>query len=341
MLFASDNVTPANPEIIQAVTAANVGNVMPYGADPISNRVRQQLAALFDQPVDVHFATTGTAANALGLASLVPRYGAVFCTALAHINTDECGAPEFFTAGAKLIDVPTEDGRLCPERLKTAIEKSMPGFVHRPEAWAVSVSQPSETGSVYSRDQLDEIIAIARHYGLLVHMDGARFANAIAATGLSAKDMVQGIDVLSFGGSKNGCMMAEALVFFDPERSRHTPFLHKRAGMLCAKMRFISAQLEAYLANDLWLKNAGHANAMAQRLAKGMAGIAGVELAAPVETNMAFLVLPKAMAQGLKAAGAEFYWIGDFPTPAYRFVTAWNTSEHMVDEFVALAQSLA
>lgn len=340
MLFASDNVTPANPEIIEAVAAANVGNVMPYGADPISQRVREGLAALFDQTIDLHFATTGTAANALGLASLVPSYGAVFCTSLAHINTDECAAPEFFSAGAKLIDVPTEDGRLCPNELKSAIEKSMPGFVHRPEAWAVSVSQPSECGSVYSRDQLDEIVDIARHYGLLIHMDGARFANAVAATGTSAKDMVRGVDVLSFGGSKNGCMMAEALVFFDPERSKHTAFLHKRAGMLCSKMRFVSAQLEAYLAEDLWLRNARHANAMAQRLAEGMAKLQGVRLAAPVETNMVFLVLPDAMASGLKAAGAEFYWIGDFPTPAYRFVTAWNTSEAMVDEFVALASRL-
>ncbi len=341
MLFASDNVTPANPEIIEAVAAANVGNVMPYGDDPISQRVREGLAALFDRAVDVHFATTGTAANALGLASIVPSYGAVFCTSLAHVNTDECAAPEFFTGGAKLIDVPTADGRLCPKQLTAAIEKSVPGFVHRPEAWAVSVSQPSECGSVYSRDQLDEIVDIARHYGLLLHMDGARFANAVAATGMSAQDMVKGIDVLSFGGSKNGCMMAEALVFFDPKRSKHTPFLHKRAGMLCSKMRFVSAQLEAYLADDLWMRNAHHANAMAQRLAEGMARLDGVRLAAPVETNMVFLVLPEAMASGLKAAGAEFYWIGDFPTPAYRFVTAWNTNEQMVDEFVKLAGSLA
>lgn len=337
MLFASDNVTPANPEIIEAVAAANDGNVMPYGADPISQGVRARMADLFDCAVDVHFAMTGTAANALGLASLVPRYGAVFCTALAHINTDECAAPEFFTGGAKLIDVPTQDGRLDPELLKAAIEKSMPGFVHRPEAWAVSLSQPSECGSVYSREQLDEIIDIAKHYGLLVHMDGARFANAIAATGTSAKDMVRGVDVLSFGGSKNGCMMAEALVFFDPDRSRHAPFLHKRAGMLCSKMRFVSAQIAAYLDHDLWLKNAAHANALAQRLADGMCKLKGVRLAAPVETNMVFLVLPQVMADGLKAAGAEFYWIGDFPIPAHRFVTAWNTSEQMVDEFITTA----
>ncbi len=341
MLFASDNVTPANPEIVAALQAANQGNVMPYGADPISQRVRAAFGVLFERGVDVHFATTGTAANALGLATLVPSYGAVFCTNLAHINTDECAAPEFFTGGAKIIDVPTEDGRLSPERLKAAIEKSMPGFVHRPEAWAVSVSQTTECGSLYSRDELDEIVAIAQHYGLLVHMDGARFANGLVASGLSAAEMARGVDVLSFGGSKNGCMLAEALLFFDPERSKHAKFLHKRAGMMCSKTRYISAQLEAYLANDLWLANASHANAMAQRLGAGMAKLPGVRLAAPIETNMVFLVLPHDLADQLRAAGAEFYFIGDFPTPAYRFVTAWNTQEAMVDEFVALARQLS
>ncbi len=341
MLFASDNVTPANPEILAALQAANVGNVMPYGADPISQRVRQSLSDLFGRKLDVHFATTGTAANALGLATLVPSYGAVFCTNLAHINTDECAAPEFFTGGAKIIDVPTEDGRLLPERLTAAIEKSMPGFVHRPEAWAVSVSQSTECGSLYSRDELGEIIAIARHYGLLVHMDGARFANALAASPQSAEEMARGIDVLSFGGSKNGCMLAEALLFFDPERSQHAKFLHKRAGMMCSKTRYIAAQLEAYLANDLWLANARHANAMAQRLGQGMSELPGVRLAAPIETNMVFLVLPDDLAGKLKAAGAEFYFIGDFPTPAYRFVTAWCTDTNMVEDFIDLAKRLS
>ena len=270
MFFASDNVTAANPEVLEAVARANHGNAMPYGDDPFTTEVRKKFETIFERPCEVYFGITGSAVNSLALASLVKPYQAIVSTSLAHINTDECGAPEMFTGGAKIIDMPTADGRLTPEALQAGIDLTIPGFVHRTEPGAVSITQSTETGSVYSPDQVAELSAIANAHDMILHMDGARFANGLVAAGCSPHRMTEGVDVLTFGGSKNGCMTAEAAIFFcDKDRIDGAHFRAKRAGMLTAKMRFISAQFLGYLEDDLWLKNARHANAMASKLAQG------------------------------------------------------------------------
>lgn len=339
MFFASDNVTEANPEVLEAVVKANSGNAMPYGDDPISEQVRARFEEIFERPCQVHFGVTGSAVNSLALASLVRPYQAIISTALAHINTDECGAPEMFTGGAKVIDVPTSDGRLSPQGLKDGIDIAIPGFVHRVEPGAVSITQSTETGSVYSCDQVAELVDIASHYKMAVHMDGARFANGLVAAGCSPAEMTKGVDVLTFGGSKNGCMTAEAAIFFcDPEKIDGANYRAKRAGMLTSKMRFISSQFLGHLENDLWLKNARHANAMATKLGQGLSVLPGIGLAAPVEANMVFVTITDAVAAYLESKGAKFYFIGDFFTPAYRLVTAWNTPEAEVDRFIATAK---
>jgi len=335
MNFASDNVAGVAPEVIQALAEANRGRVPSYGADAITRRLAARFAELFETEVAMLPVGSGTAANALALASLVPPYGAVLCHREAHINMDECGAPEFFTGGAKLIDLEGNDGKLSAATLAEQLAIGDVGYVHRAQPAAVSITQSTELGTVYGPHEVREIAEVAHAHGLKLHMDGARFANAVASLGCTPADITwkAGVDALSFGGTKNGAMAAEAVLFFGaaPDSFR---FHHKRAGQLFSKMRFVSAQLEALVADDLWLRHARHANAQAARIVEGIAGLPGVELLHPVQANEIFLRLPEAAIATLAAEIGLDRWDGPEGRKV-RLVTAFDTDPADVAALVA------
>src|SRR6185312_13859731 len=284
MDFRSDNTAGFAPEILAALAAANEGPRTSYGEDEQSQRVQTQLQALFETELAAFFVATGTAANALGLSLLAPAWGTVFCHADAHIAVDECGAPEFFTGGAKLQSLAGEHGKLSADTLASQLPGGI-GVVHHTQPAAVSISQASEAGTCYRPEEIAALAQVAHRHGLGVHMDGARFANAVAHLGVTPAQLTwrSGVDVLSFGASKNGALAAEAILVFDPARARSLGFRRKRAGHLFSKMRVLAAQLEAYLCDELWLRHAHHANAMAQRLAAGLEAIPAIRLCHPVE----------------------------------------------------------
>ena len=333
--FASDNISSACPEVMEALAKANEANSPSYGEDPWTHDLSVRLREIFETPVTVFPVTTGTAANALALSTLTPAFGKIFCHELAHINTDECGAPELFTGGAKLIDMPGANGRITAQALEETIYGA--GNVHHAQPASVSITQACESGTVYSIEEIEAIATVAHSHNLSMHMDGARFANALVTLGVTPAQMTwqAGIDVLSFGGTKNGCLTAEAVVFFKPELVGDFPFLQKRAGQLLSKSRFISSQFMGYLADDVWMRNARQANAMAQRLSKGLADLPGLELAYPTQSNEVFVVMPAALIDRLSAKGLA---INDeeLDGKAVRFVAAWNTTESEVDALLAV-----
>ena len=333
--FTSDNISSACPEVMEALAKANEANSPSYGEDPWTHDLAARLGEIFETPVTVFPVTTGTAANALALSTLTPAFGKIFCHELAHINTDECGAPELFTGGAKLIDMPGANGRITAQALEETIYGA--GNVHHAQPASVSITQACESGTVYSIEEIESIAAVAHSHNLSMHMDGARFANALVTLGVTPAQMTwqAGIDVLSFGGTKNGCLAAEAVVFFKPELVGDFPFLQKRAGQLLSKSRFISSQFAGYLADDVWMRNARQANAMAQRLSKGLADLPGLELAYPTQSNEVFVVMPAALIDRLSATGLA---INDeeLDGKAVRFVAAWNTTESEVDALLAV-----
>ena len=333
--FASDNISSACPEVMAALAKANEANSPSYGEDSWTKELTVTLEEIFETPVTVFPVTTGTAANALALSTLTPAFGKIFCHELAHINTDECGAPELFTGGAKLIDMPGANGRITAQALEETVYGA--GNVHHAQPASVSITQACESGTVYSIEEIEAIAAVAHSHNLSMHMDGARFANALVTLGVTPAQMTwqAGIDVLSFGGTKNGCLAAEAVVFFKPELVGDFPFLQKRAGQLLSKSRFISSQFAGYLADDVWMRNARQANAMAQRLSKGLADLPGLELAYPTQSNEVFVVMPAALIDRLSATGLA---INDeeLDGKAVRFVAAWNTTESEVDALLAV-----
>ncbi len=338
--FTSDNVAPASAAVLAAVREANDGPVPSYGADPWSARLQELASRVFDKAVSVFPVATGTAANALALAQLAPPYGAVYCHETAHVMTDECGAPELFCGGAKLIGLPAGDGKVDPRRLRAAIDLANEMGVHHVKPAAVSLTQATEWGTVYRPAEVAAIAAVAKESGLGVHMDGARFANAIAHLGCSPAEATWkcGVDVLSLGATKNGALCAEAVVFFDEGLTADFARRRKRAGHLWSKMRFLSAQLLAYLDEDLWLANARHANAMAAALAAGVRAAPGARLLQPVEANELFVALPEATVAALERDGFLFYrWPheglgGDV---AIRLVTSYATRPADVEALLA------
>jgi threonine aldolase len=341
MNFRSDNATGIAPEILAAIAEANQGSALAYGEDAVTARLTRQFAALFEHEVAVFPVATGTAANALALATVTPPWGAIYCHEISHIHTDECGAPEFHTGGAKLVALPGGDGKLAAAAI--AARMSDRGVVHHAQPAAISISQATEAGTLYSPAEIAALGEAARRYRLALHMDGARFANAVAALGCAPADLTwrAGVDVLSFGATKNGALAAEAVVFFDPARGADLPYRRKRSGHLWSKMRFLSAQLEAYLAGDLWLANAGHANAMAARLAAGLAAIPAARLRHPVAANEIFVELPEAAIAALAAAGFGFYRWGGETATCIRLVTAFDTGVEAVDDFLAVCRHVA
>ena len=347
MNFTSDNITPVCEEVLAAINAANAGNVSSYGGDPYTQRLTQKVAEVFETDAVVFPVTTGTAANALSLAQLVPPFGAVYCHETAHIVTDECGAPEFFVGGAKLIGLASADGRIRPEQIEAGVAFATDMGVHHVKPAAVSLTQATEFGTVYSPSDVAAIAATARAAGLALHMDGARFANAVAHLGCSPAQLTwkSGVQVLSYGATKNGALCAEAVVFFDKDLARDFDRRRKQAGHLWSKMRFVSAQLLASFENELWLRNARHANGMATKLSQGMAALRGVRLLQPVQANEIFASLPERMATALESAGFGFYrWplcpvnAGEVPI---RLVCSYATREVEVDALVQAAAKLA
>ena len=338
MIFTSDNASAATPEVMAAVLAANTGYQPSYGADAAMERITAMIRDIFAAPnAAVYLVATGTAANALALAAHVQPYHAIFAHTAAHIDMDECGAPEFFTNGAKIIRVAGDHGKMDAGALKLAL-KATGTSVHGVQKGMLSLTNVTEAGTVYSPDETATLAALARAHNLPVHLDGARFANAVIATGAHPADLTwrAGVDVLSFGGTKNGCLGVEAVVMFNPAKAWEFELRRKRAGHLVSKHRFLSAQMEGYLEGGAWLARAAHANTMAQRLAAGLTA-RGATLLHPVDANMMFVQWPKGTSHRLRAAGAAFY---DMPAAegfeGARLVASWSTTEADVDGFLTL-----
>ena len=343
MNFCSDNVAGITPEIMAAIEKANQGAMPSYGADAITARVEHRLAEIFERDVVAFPVVTGTSANALALSTLTPPYGAIYCHPEAHIMVDECGAPELYTGGAKLVPIAGDNGKLTAKSVAHALDNARAGDVHHVQPAAISLTQASECGTAYTATDVGAIGEIARRHKVKLHMDGARFANAVAHLNVTPAQMTwqAGVDVLSFGATKNGALAAEVVVFFDKTLAETFGFRRKRAGHLISKMRFVSAQLDAYFENDLWLKLARHANAMAQRLVDGLKSIPGVTLLYPVEANEIFIRLPLDIVAGLRQAGFDFYdWPGAAPG-TIRLVTSFATKAEDVAAFIKTANSLA
>jgi threonine aldolase len=307
--FASDNTVGASRKVLDAIIAANDGPDAAYGADRWTREAEERLSALFEREVASFLLPTGTAANALALASVVDPWGAVLTHHESHIAADECGAPEFYSAGAKLVGVDGVGGKLVPDALAARLTRMTPGMVHQVQAQALSITQSTECGLVYAPAEVAALSEVARSRGLVVHMDGARFANAAAAGNASPAEMTwrAGVDILSFGASKNGALAAEAVVFFDPARADELRWRRKRAGHTLSKGRLLGAQIAALLTDGHWLDLARHANARAAEIAAAVAASPDTRLAWPVEANAAFIIMGEARAAQLRAAGVVFH----------------------------------
>jgi threonine aldolase len=330
--FASDNYAGAHPEVLAAIEDANGGHQIAYGEDVYTARLQEVMRAHFGDRAEAFPVFNGTGANVTALTSMLPRWGAVVTSSNAHIHTDENAAPER-VSGLKLLTVPTPDGRLTPELID--VEAWGWGDEHRAQPLAVSITQSTELGTVYSVEQIRAITDHAHARGMTVHMDGARIANAAAALGTGLREFTTdaGVDVLSFGGTKNGLLYGEAVVVLNPEASEGLLFLRKLSMQLASKMRFVSAQLIALLERDLWLRSAGHANAMAARLRIALEGVPGVQFTQPTEANALFAILPPGVADRLRQRFRFYDW--NPATGEVRWMTAFDTTEADVDTFAA------
>lgn len=340
MNFASDNVTGCCPEVAQALLAASTGAAIPYGNDDWTRTAEAELRELFEKPDLVAFPVmTGTAANCLALATLCPPWGSIACHTDAHVNSDEATAPVVMTGGAKLLPVDGPDCKLFPEQVTAAIRKAGSRGVHRAAAKAMTLTQATELGTLYQPDEIDALCAVARDHGLAVHMDGARFANAVMSLGVSPADMTWrcGVDALSFGATKNGAWAAEAVIFFDPAHAEAFQHHRKRTGHLLSKGRFLGIQLSAYLQDGVWLRNAAHANGMARTLSDGLAAIPGVERVLPTDINEIFVRLPEAVRAAFADAGVITTPWPDLGPDVVRMVCAFDTRPEDVETVLALA----
>lgn len=334
--FASDNSAGALPEVLDALVAANEGHAVAYGADPWTERAVARVRDLFGVgDAEVALCWGGTGANVVGLQCMLRPGDAVVCASSAHVSVDECGAPERFL-GAKLIDLPTDDGKLRPEQVRSTFP--LLGDEHHVQPRVVSITQSTELGTVYAADEIAALAEVAHADGLYLHLDGARLANAGAALGgtveaVRATTVDVGVDVLTLGGTKAGTTHGEAVVFLQPELGERVRFVRKQAAQLASKMRFVAAQLEALLADDRWLVAAAHANAMARRLGEEAATIEGVTVNRPVEANAVFASLPPAAIEPLQAWSP--FWTWDAATHEVRWMCSWDTTDEDVSRFVA------
>lgn len=339
MEFASDNGAGVPGPILDALIAANDGHAPSYGSDRPSARVVDLLRDRFDAPhAEIRLVGTGTAANALALAVLTPPWGTIWCHRLAHVTVDECGAPEFYTGGAKLVHLDGPHATIEPQLLDEALTRARRD-VHSTQPAALSLSNLTECGAAYDPGTLGALCTVAHAHGLGVHLDGARLANALVATGATPAEMTwqAGVDVLCLGGTKNGLLAAEAVILFDPARAAEFDLRRKRAGHLVSKHRYLAAQFDAWLHDDLWLDLARRANVAAAQLAAGLEAVAGVRILHPVAGNMIFVDWPEALAQHLRSAGARFHsglsQSGDARSTA-RLVTSWNTPDAAIRQFL-------
>ena len=344
--FGSDNVSPVCAPILSAIQAANAAPTGSYGADPFTERLTGVASKLFETDVLIYPVATGTAANALALSQIAPPYGGIYCHTGAHIVTDECGAPEFFTGGAKLLGLPSSTGKIGPQALTAAVAFAEEMGVHHVRPSALSVTQATELGTIYGLEELSALTAAAKRHGLHVHMDGARFANALARLCCSPAEATwkRGVDVLSLGASKNGALCAEAVVFFNRTLAEGFERRRKQAGHLWSKLRYLSCQLLAYLEDGLWLRNATQANAMASRLARGLSDSPFATLLQQVESNEVFVALPEKLIERLEKADFHFYrWplIQVREGAAVRLVTSYMTTEADVEDFLREMRKLA
>ncbi len=350
MFFASDNSAPTHPKVLEAVIRANEGYAMPYGADPIMDQVRAQIRDIFEAPeAAVYLVATGTTANVLSLASYVQPWQIIYCHSASHIQMDECGAPEFYTGGAKLVLLDGDDAKFSAETLKEAVETTPQGFVHSVQRGAVSITNASEAGAIYTPAEVRAISDVAKAHDLPVHMDGARFANALVAANCTPAEMTwkAGVDVLSFGGTKNGLMGVEAVILFDPDKAWEFELRRKRGGHLFSKHRYLSAQMQAYLSDDLWLEMAQSANHAAKRLSQGITTIPGASLMHPTQANAVFASWPRIGHRSVQNAGAAYYfWPHDCSLDgaddemlSARLVCSWSTTDDDVDRFLELIQT--
>jgi len=350
MYFKSDNGSAVHPMVMDAMAKANQGYSDSYGDDLIMDRVRDKVRDLFEAPeAAVYLVATGTTANVLSLAINVTPWQAIYCHPLSHIHNDECNAPEFYTGGAKLKLVEGKDGLIPASALETAIASSMQGDVHCTQRGVVSITNLSEAGTRYTTAAVRELGAIAHSYNLPLHMDGARFANAMVASAASPAELTwkSGVDILSFGGTKNGLMGVEAVVLFDPEKAWEFELRRKRGGHLFSKHRYLSAQMDAYLDGDLWIEMATSSNQKAARLSQGILKLPDASLVYPTDGNIVFASMPRARHRQAMEAGAKYYFVSPTATTngpddeqlAARFVCSWSTTDKDIDAFLKLAQS--
>jgi len=337
--FGSDNMTPVHQAVMDAVLRANTGAAFAYGADHCTADAKRLISELFETECEIHFVATGTAANSLALSALAPPYGAIFCHPQAHIVNDENTAPELYTGGARLVTVAGADGKPDIDHIRQRVNEVTHVGIHGLKPAALSLTNATEAGTVYTPDELREYAQLCAELDLKLHVDGARFANAVASLGASAADLSwkAGVDVLCFGATKNGAMAAEAVIFFDPALAADFEYRRKRGAQLWSKHRYLAAQFTGYLQDDLWLQLAAHANAMAQRLAKGLTDIAGIRIPSPVQANEVFPILPETVIRGLERDGFVFY-----PWPVesgmIRLVTTYTTTIDEVDALLTRAR---
>ena len=348
MNFGSDNGAGVAPQILDAIVASSRVYAPAYGADEYTERAQAVLSEAFETKVTAFLVTTGTAANALALSALINPWDAVFCHQEAHIHDDECGAPELFTGGAKLVGIAGEGGKITPEGLRETLERFPRGLVKSAQPGALSISQATEAGTVYGVSEVSALSSIAHRNGISVHMDGARFANALISAKATPADMTwrAGVDILTLGATKNGALACEAVVFFDAARAANFAFQRKRGGQTLSKGRFLGAQMEAYLTDGLWLRLADRANASARLLARVLAGTPRVRLAWPTEANEVFVVAPTAMVERWRAAGAVFHeWstrsLAQERAPRngetlVRLVTSFETESSEIDRLLSI-----
>ncbi|MCS7090365.1 MAG: low specificity L-threonine aldolase [Verrucomicrobiota bacterium] len=332
--FASDNYAGVCPEAWEAMAHANQGHEPSYGEDRWTALVSDRLRELFETDCEVFFVFNGTSANSLALATLCQPYHSILCHELAHVETSECGAPEFFANGSKILLLPGPHGKVLPEAVQWAVSRR--ADIHYPKPRALSLTQVTELGTAYSVRELEQLCETARRHGLRIHMDGARFANAVAHLGVRPADITWklGVDVLCFGGTKNGLAVGEAVVFFDRRVAQEFDYRCKQGGQLASKMRFLSAPWLGLLKNDTWLRNARHSNAMAQRLAEGLKSLPGVAICHPVESNAVFVRFPDGVAEQMHQMGWHFY-TGVVSPGESRLMCSWDTTPEDVDAFLA------
>lgn len=350
MYFASDNCAGAHPAIAASLTHNAGGFAAAYGESDLDKKVEQRFNEIFEREVAVYFVGTGTAANSLALASINRPGGIVFCHREAHVIEDECGAPEYFTNGSRLHPVDGALGKIDPVNLRRELQRFIPVSVHSGQPMAVTITQSTEAGTLYQPEEIAAISQICREFNIPLHLDGARFANALVSLNVSPADMSwrQGVDIISFGGTKNGCWCAEALVFMNPKQAKDLPFIRKRSAQLFSKTRFIAAQFAAYLQDDLWLDLARHANSMSSRLAVAIKQSDKIALAWQPQANEVFATIKKTDYEWLLSQGAALYdWkpphdakpIADDET-YIRLVTSFATTEAEIDTFIELIKKL-